>query len=95
MSFLDILVTDDGDQFCYSVFRRKSAIGLFRFYTFSYKVRLVRTLLDRAFMISSSWFLFYEEVVKIKHYLEKKSHSLSFIDKKVKLFLENEINFNE
>ena len=65
------------------------------FTLFSYKVRLVRTLLDRAFMISSSWFLFYEEVVKIKHYLEKKSHSLSFIDKKVKLFLENEINFNE
>ena len=57
------------------------------FTLFSYKVRLVRTLLDRAFMISSSWFLFYEEVVKIKHYLEKKSHSLSFIDKKVKFSL--------
>ena len=41
------------------------------FTPFSYKVGLVRTLLHRAFMISSSWFLFHEEIVKIKHYLEK------------------------
>ena len=43
-------------------------------------------------MISSSWFLFHEEVVKIKHYLEKKSYPLSFVDKQVKLFIENKIN---
>ena len=43
-------------------------------------------------MISSSWFLFHEEVVKIKHHLGKKSYPLSFIDKQVKFFLENEIN---
>ena len=43
-----------------------------RFTPFSYKVGLVRTLLHCAFMISSNWFLFHEEVVKLKHYLEKK-----------------------
>ena len=43
-------------------------------------------------MISSSWFLLHEEVVKIKHYLEKDSYPLSFIDKQVKFFLENKIN---
>ena len=43
-------------------------------------------------MISSSWFLFYEEVVKIKHYLEKNSYPLGFADKQVKLFFENKIN---
>ena len=46
-------------------------------------------------MISNSWFLFHEEVVKIKHYLEKKnSYTLSFVDKQVKFFLENKINEN-
>ena len=73
--FLDVVVTNDGDQFCTSVFCKKTAIGLFinylGFTLFSYKIGLVRTLLHRAFMISSS-FLFHEEVVKIKHYLEKK-----------------------
>ena len=43
-------------------------------------------------MISSSWFLFHEEVVKIKRYLEKNYYPLSFVDKQVKFFLENKIN---
>ena len=75
ISFLDVLITNNVDQFCTSVFRKEPAIGLFTNYLgftpFSYKVGLVRTLLHRAFMISSSWFLFHEEIVKIKHYLEK------------------------
>ena len=43
-------------------------------------------------MISSSWFLFHEEIVKIKNYLEKNSYPLAFIDKQIKFFLENKIN---
>ena len=96
ISFLDVLITNEGDQFYTSVFRKETAIGLFtnylRFTPFSYKVGLVRTLLHRAFMMSSSWFHFHEEFVKIKHYLEKNSYPLSFVDKQVKFFLENKIN---
>ena len=51
-----------------------------------------RTLLHRAFVISSSWFLFHDEVVKIKRYVEKNSFPLSFGDKEVKFFFENKIN---
>ena len=43
-------------------------------------------------MISSSWLLFHEEAVKIKHFLQKSSYPLSFVDKQVKFFLENKIN---
>ena len=75
ISFLDVLITNDVDQFCTSVFGKEPGIGLFTNYLgftpFCYKVGLVRTLLHRAFMINSSWFLFNEEIVKIKHYLEK------------------------
>ena len=48
--------------------------------------------MHHAFVISSSWFLFHEEVVKIKHYSEKYSYPLSFVDKQVMFFLENKIN---
>ena len=96
VSFLDVLITNDGDQFCTSVFRKETAIGLFTNYLdftpFSYKVGFARTLLHHAFMISSSLFVFHEEVIKIKHYLEKNSYPLSFVDKKVKFFTENKIN---
>ena len=96
ISFLDVLVRNDGDLFCTSVFRKEIAIGLFTNYLgftpFSHKVGLVRTLLHCAFMISSSWFLFQEEFVKIKYYLEKISYPLSFVDEQVKFFLENKID---
>ena len=58
ISFLDVLITNDEDQFCTFIFRKEPAIGLFTNYLgftpFSYKVGLVRILLHRAFMISSS-----------------------------------------
>ena len=96
ISYLHVLVTNDPDQFCTNVFRKETAIGLFTNYLgftpFSYKVGLFRTLLNRTFMTSSSWFLFHEEVVKINHYLEKSSYPLRFVDKQVKFFLENKIN---
>ena len=70
--FLDVLITNDGEQFCTSVFHKETTNGLFTNYLgftlFSYKVGIVRTLLHRTFIISSSWFLFHEEIVKIKHY---------------------------
>ena len=85
MSFLDVLITNDGDQFCTSVFRKETAIGLFTDYLgftpSSYKYGLVRTLFHHTFMISSSWFLFHEEIVKIKCYFEKSSYPLGFVDK--------------
>ena len=87
ISFLGVLITNDGDQFCTFAFRKETAIGLFTNYLgftlFSHKVGIVRTLLNRAFMISSSWLLFHEGIVKIKHYLEKNSYLLSFVDKQV------------
>ena len=43
-------------------------------------------------MISSSWFLFHEEIVKIKHYLEKNLYPLGFVGKQIKFFLDNKIN---
>ena len=43
-------------------------------------------------MISSSWFLFHKEIVKIKHYLEKSFYSLGFVDKQINFLLENKTN---
>ena len=65
ISFLDVLITNDGDQFCTSVFCKETAVSLFTTYLsftpFSYNVGLVRTSLHHTFMISSSWFLFDEK----------------------------------
>ena len=46
-------------------------------------------------MISSDWFLFHDEIVKIKHYLEKSSYPLGFVLKQIKFFLSQVKQFSK
>ena len=59
LAFLDILISNENDNFCTSVFCKKTSIGLYTNFTsftpFSYKIGLIKTLLHHAFEISSSW----------------------------------------
>ena len=69
MPFLDVPVTNKQDQFCPSVFRKETVIGLFTTYLgfalYSYKVGLVRSLLHRAFMTSTSRVFFMRRLLKL------------------------------
>ena len=76
ISFLDILIKNNGENFSMTIFRKTTAIGLFTNYLsfapLSYKIGLAKTLIHRAFKICSNWCLFHDEVNHIKKYLEKK-----------------------
>ena len=58
LAFLDILISNESDNFCTSVFRKKTLIGLYTNFTnftlFSFKIGLIKTLFHRALEISSS-----------------------------------------
>ena len=58
LAFLDILISNESDSFCTSVFHKKTSVGLYTNFTsftpILYKIRLIKTLLHRAFKISSS-----------------------------------------
>ena len=75
ISFLDILIKSNSENFATIIFRKTAAIGLFTnhlsFTPLSYKIVLFKTLIHRAFKICSNWCLFYDEVNNIKKYLEK------------------------
>ena len=49
LAFLDILLSNENNNFCICVFRKKASIGLYTKFTsftpFSYKVGLIKTLL--------------------------------------------------
>ena len=74
-------------------FTKKVLIGLYTnfisFTPFSYKIGLIKTLLHRAFQISSSWNFFDKEKQTIKNLLIKNLYPSSLIDKEIKKFLEN------
>ena len=99
LAFLDILISNENDNFCTSVFRKKTSIGLYTNFTsftpFSYKIGLIKTLLHRAFEISSSWNFFDQEKQTIKNLLIKNLHPSSLIDKEIKKFLENKFTAKE
>ena len=99
LAFLDILISNESDNFCTSVFRKKTSIGLYTNFTsftpFSYKIGLIKTLLHHAFEISSSWNFFDQEKQKIKNLLMKNLYPSYLIDKEIKTFLENKFTTKE
>ena len=70
ISFLDILIKNNGENVATIIFRQTAAIGLFtnylKFTPLSYKIVLFKTLIRRAFKICSNWCLFHNEVNNIK-----------------------------
>ena len=98
ISFLDILININGENFSTFIFRKTTAIDLFTNYLsftpLSYKIGLAKTLIHPAFKICSNWCLFYNKFNKLKKYLEKNSYPKIFIDREIKTYLENNLILN-
>ena len=96
ISFLDILININGENFSTFIFRKKTTVDLFTNYLsftpLSYKIGLAKTLIHPAFKICSNWCLFYNKFNKLKKYLEKNSYPKIFIDREIKTYLEKQFN---
>ena len=91
LSFLDILIKNEGNRFSTSVYRNKTSLRLFtQFHSFtpiSYKIGLLRCLIHRAFKISSSYIIFHNELKKINILPQKNMYPKSVIDNQINIFL--------
>ena len=69
-TFLDILISNESDNFCRTVFHKKTSISLYTNFTsfapFSYKIGSIKTFLHHSFEISSSWNFFRSGKKKLK-----------------------------
>ena len=94
LSFLDILIKNEGNRFSTSVYRKKTSIGLFTqfdsYTPISYKIGLVRCLIYKAFKISSSYIIFHNELENVKILLQKNIYPKSVIDNQIKTFLDKQ-----
>ena len=74
------------------MYRKKASIGLFTQYNsfipFSYKIGPIKCLIHRAFKISSSYIIFYNEINKIENILQKNTYLVFVIDSQIKGFYE-------
>ena len=93
ISFLDINITREEGKLITSIYKKDTFSGVYsNFYSFiprEYKKGLLNTLLYRAYMISSSFLLFHEEINKLKEICQKNSFPLHFIDRLIQKFLNN------
>ena len=93
LAFLEVLIFKTDQNLCTSIYRKMTSIGLYtnfvNFTPYSYKIRLIKTLIHRTYQTSSSWTSFNEEISNVKHLLMKNMYPSYVIDKQVKRFLHN------
>ena len=73
--FLDVLINSDTHSPVTSVYRKKTFTGLLTNYlsftSHSYKLGLIRSLVDRANKINNTWLGFHEDITKLTKILQK------------------------
>ena len=76
LPFLDVLIDNhDPSSSLTRVYRKKTFTGLltnyFSFTSYSYKVGLIKTLVDRAYKINNTWLGFHEDINNLTDILKK------------------------
>ena len=76
LPFLDVLIDNTHrNSVVTSTFRKKTLTGLptncFSFTPLSYKIGLIRTLIDRVFKINNTWLGFHKDITKLVFILRK------------------------
>ena len=78
---------------------KKTYTGLLTNFTsftpFRYKIGLIRTLLDRAYKINSTYNNLHTNFLKIKEILQKNSFPADLIDKQIKECLDKKVSSSE
>ena len=98
LSFLDISVVRNDNKFETSVYRKNTFTGLgMNFLSFEpiiYKINAIKTLLYRAYHLSSDFFKFHAEVSFLHNFLHENGFPSNFIYKYIKQFIDK-LYFNK
>ena len=96
LAYLDVLIEKDNDKFKTSVYRKKTFTGLgisfFSFDICKFKFNAIRTLIYRAFNISSNYNIFHKELEFLKIFFINNGFPLRMINNEIKRFLDNIYN---
>ena len=92
LPFLDVLIdNNDPSSSLTSVCRKKTFTGLltnyFSFTSYSYKVGLIKTLVDRAYKINNTWLGFHEDINKLIDILKMNLFPAHLIEKIINRYI--------
>ena len=96
LSFLDILIEKSNCKFMTSVYRKPTFTGLgisfFSFIPFNFKISAVKSLIFRAYHVSSTFFKFHEELTFLKQFFVNNGFPMYIIDNVTKTILNKEFS---
>ena len=92
LPFLDVLVdNNDSNSLLTGVYSKKTFTGLltnyFSFTSYSYKVGLIRTLVDRGYKINNTWLGLHEDLTKLMDILKKNLFPAHLIERVVNRYV--------
>ena len=92
LPFFDVLIDNhDLNSSLTSVYRKKTFTGLltnyFSFTSYSYKVGLIKTLVDRAYKINNTWLGFHEDINNLTDILKKNLFPAHLIEKIINRYI--------
>ena len=93
LSVLDISITKSNNKFNTSIYRKPTHTGLgmsyFSFDDLKYKLNAIKTLIFRAFNLSSSYFSLHDEFNYLKEFFSNNGYPLQLVVKQINKFLSN------
>jgi hypothetical protein len=99
LSFLDVQVQQIDGKFYTSIFRKPTFTGLgmsfFSFTPIFYKINAIKTLIHRAYSLSSSYKLFSDEINFLTNFFSNNGFPQNMLNLYVKKFLDTLYNTNE
>ena len=99
MSFPDLVISKCNGKLCFSIFRKDTFSGLgtsfFSYCHMKFKINVTKTLLHRAFALTSSYELFHKEVMFLKDYFIQNGYTCHLFYKIVSNFLSKMYNTGE
>ena len=100
ITFLDVLISGINNQnLTLHTYHKSTYKGLLlnfkSFTSFSYKLRLIKCLIDRLFKICNNWNSFHNDIENIKSNLIKNAYPSFLIDKVIKKYLDYKFSSNQ
>ena len=100
MPFLDAFISGINNQnLTLQTYRKSTYTGLLlnfkSFTSFSYKISLIKCLIDRSFKICNNWKSFHNDIGNIKSNLIKNTYPPFLIDKVIKKYLDYKFPSNQ
>ena len=100
IAFLDVFISGINNQnLTLQTYHKSISTGLLlnfkSFISFSYKISLIKCLIDRSFKICNNWNSFHNDIKNIKSNLIKNVYPTFLIDKVIKKYLDYKFSTNE